>query len=66
MLSLTPVAGAPVVFVNVAVTSCVEPGVNVVTRDRLTRCTSYLAATMLACTASVVASVGYPVVITPS
>ena len=66
MLNLTPVAGAPVVFVNVTVTSCVDPGVNVVTRDRLTRCTSYLAATMLACTASVVASVGYPVVITPS
>ena len=33
-------------------------GVKVVTRDRPTRCTSYLAATMLACTASVVASVG--------
>ncbi len=66
MLNLTPAAGAPVVFVNVSVTSCVERGVNVVTRDRLTRCTSYLAATMLACTASVVASVGYPVVITPS
>ena len=66
MLNLTPAAGDPVVFVNVSVTSCADLGVNVVTRDRLTRCTSYLAATMLACTASVVASVGYPVVITPS
>ena len=65
-LNLTPAAGAPVVFVNVPVTSCADLGVNVVTRDRLSRCTSYLAATMFACTASVVASVGYPVVITPS
>src|ERR1017187_6747696 len=65
MLNLTPAAVDPVVFVNVAVTSSVDPGVNVVTRDRVTRATSYLAATMLACTASVVASVGYPVVITP-
>src|SRR4030042_1167140 len=32
----------------------------------LPRGTSYLAATMVACTASVVASVGYPDVITPS
>ncbi len=58
MLNLMSVAGAPVVLVNVTVTSCVDLGVNVVTRDRLTCCTSYLAATMLACTASVVASVG--------
>src|SRR4051794_40399463 len=40
--SVTPDAGAPVVFTNVAVTSCVDRGVNVVTRDTLTRCTSYL------------------------
>jgi len=65
-LSLTPAAAVPVVFVNVAVTSCVERPVNVVTRDRLTRCTSYRAATTLAWIASVVASLGYPVVITPS
>jgi hypothetical protein len=37
-----------------------------VTRDRPIRWTSYLAATMLACTALMAASVGYPVVITPS
>ena len=57
-LTLTPTADAPVVFVNVTVTSCVVDGVNVVTRDSPTRCTSYPAATMLACTASVVASDG--------
>src|ERR1035437_1647838 len=66
MLSLTPAAADPVVLENVIVTSCDDPGVNVLTRDTLTRCTSHLAATILACTASVVASVGYPVVITPS
>src|ERR1017187_6683062 len=65
-LKLTPATGDPVVFVNVAVASRMDPGVNVVTRERLSRCTSYLAATMLACTASVVASGGYPAVITPS
>src|SRR5258708_7948592 len=46
MLKLTPVAAERVVFVNVKVMSCVDLGVNVVTRDRLSRCTSYLAATM--------------------
>lgn len=65
-LNLTPTAVEPVVFVNVWVTSWAEPGVNVVARDRLSRCTSYFAATTLAWTASMVASVGYPVVITPS
>ena len=29
MLNLTPAAGAPVVFVNVTVVSCEDPGVNV-------------------------------------
>src|ERR1035437_4418758 len=66
MLNLTSVTVTPVVFVNVSVMSCVELCVNVVARDSLIRCTSYFAATILACTASVVASVGYPVVITPS
>jgi hypothetical protein len=66
MLNLTPDTGAPVVFVNVAVRSWADLGVNVMTRDSRTRCTSYLAATMLACTASVVASDGYPIVIAPS
>src|ERR1019366_1128856 len=66
ILNLTVLAGDPVVFVNVSVTSCIELSLNVVTRDRLTCCTSYLAATMFDCTASVVASAGNPVVITPS
>src|SRR5712691_949174 len=57
MLSFTPTAGDPVVFVNVTVLSCEDPGVNVWSPggvpvaeagDRLSRCTSYLAATMLA------------------
>src|SRR5678816_3600808 len=39
-LSLIADAAAPVVFVNVSVTSCVPLGVNVVIRDKLTRCTS--------------------------
>jgi Cys-tRNA synthase (O-phospho-L-seryl-tRNA:Cys-tRNA synthase) len=65
MLKVTPTAVAPVVFVKVCVTTCADLGVKVVIRDRLTRCTSYLAATMLACTASVVASAGYPIVIAP-
>src|SRR5678815_2637724 len=58
MLSLTPDTGAPVVFVNVAAVSCVERGVNVVTLERFNRGTSYRAATMLACTELVVASLG--------
>src|SRR5690348_16294034 len=57
MLNVTPVAGSPVVFVKVAVISCEEPGANVwspagfAVADagaRLSRGTSYLAATMLA------------------
>ena len=39
-LNLTPAAGAPVLLVKVAVTFCDDPGVNVVTRDRLRRGTS--------------------------
>src|SRR5665647_606156 len=66
MLNLTLVTVAPVVFVNVPVISCAECCVNVVARDMLILCTSYFTVTMLTCTASVVASVGYPVVITPS
>src|ERR1039458_7095702 len=63
MLNWTPTAGAPVVFVNVTVVSCEDPGENV-WRDRggavaggpsgpgarLSRGTSYLAATTLTCT----------------
>src|SRR6266496_3366773 len=75
MLNFTAAARDPVVFVNVTVESCEDPGVNVWSPggvvvaeagDRLSRCTSYLAATTLACTALSVASVGYPAVITPS
>src|SRR5215471_724476 len=75
MLSFTPTAGAPVVFVNVTVDSCEDPGANVWSPGgvavaeagvRLSRCMSYLAATMLAWTDWSVASVGYPAVITPS
>src|SRR5215467_8293849 len=75
MLSFTAAARDPVVLVNVTVEFCEDPGANVwspggvaVAEDgaRLSRCTSYLAATMLACTALSVASVGYPAVITPS
>ena len=67
MLSFTPVAGAPVVFVNVTVVSCEDPGENVCSPGgvavadagpRLTCCTSYLAAATLACTSWSVASVG--------
>ena len=63
----TPVAGAPVVFVNVTVVSCEDPGENVWSPGgvavadagaRLSRGTSYLAATTLACTSWSVASVG--------
>src|SRR5215467_6221161 len=75
MLSFTPTAVDPVVFVNVTVDSCEDPGANVCrpggvavaeTGVRLNRCTAYLAATMLAWTCWSVASVGYPAVITPS
>src|ERR1022692_241471 len=57
MLSFTPTARDPVVFVIVTVLSCEDPGVNVWSPggvlvaeagDRLSRCTSYLAATTLA------------------
>src|SRR5215813_507244 len=75
MLSFTPAARDPVVFVNATVEFCEDPGANVwnpggvVVAEagaRLSRCTSYLAATTLACTRWSVASVGYPAVITPS
>src|SRR6187455_1232244 len=46
----TPVTGAPVVFVNVIVMSCDDPGANVCNAGMLTRATSYFAATTLACT----------------
>src|SRR5271165_5552370 len=71
MLNWTPVTGAPVVFVNVTVVSCEDPGENVWSPGgaavagvpagpgaRLSRCTSYLAATTLACTNRSVASGG--------
>ena len=57
MLSSTPVTAAPVVFVNVTVVSCDDPGENVCKpagrRGResgvtLTRATSYFAATTFA------------------
>src|SRR5207248_6139911 len=57
MLSLTPTAVDPVVFVNVTVDSCEDRGTNVWSPGgvavaeagvRLSCCTSYLAATMLA------------------
>src|ERR1017187_1923130 len=66
-LNLTPAAGAPVVFVNVTVVSCEDRGENVWSPGgaaiadagaRLSRGTSYLAATTLACTSWSVASVG--------
>jgi hypothetical protein len=77
MLNVTPVAGAPVVFVNVSVVSCEVPGENVWSPGgagaadagppaeaaakagaSVSRGTSYLAATTLACTSWSVASVG--------
>src|ERR1035437_7193026 len=67
MLNWTPAAGAPVVFVNVTVVSCEDPGENVWSPGgvavadagaRLSRGTSYLAATTLACTSWSVASEG--------
>src|SRR5450759_6030348 len=71
MLNWTPAAGAPVVFVNVTVVSCEDPGENVWSPRgvavagvpsgpgaRLSRGTSYLAATTLACTNWSVASEG--------
>src|SRR5579875_1603666 len=75
MLSRTPTAVELVVFVNVTVESWLEPGANVCSPGgaavaeagvRLSACTAYLAATMLACTFWSVAPVGYPAVITPS
>ena len=75
MLSFTPTAVDPVVFVNVTVLSCEDRGANVWSPGgvavaeagvRLSCCTLYLAATMLAWTFWSVASVGYPAVITPS
>src|SRR6266568_5151834 len=75
MLSFTPAARDPVVFVNVTVEFCEDPGVNVWSPGgvvvaeagaRLSRCTSYLAATTLACTCWSVASVGNLAVMTPS
>src|SRR6266567_3012527 len=60
MLSFTAAARDPVVFVNVTVEFCEDPGVNVwnpggvvvaEAGDRLSRCTSYLAATTLDSTA---------------
>src|ERR1035437_4419898 len=71
MLNWTPTASAPVVFVNVTVVSCEDPGENVWSPGgvavagvpsgpgaRLSRGTSYLAATTLACTRWSVASKG--------
>ncbi len=67
MLSFTPAAGAPVVFVNVTVLFCEDPGENVCSPGgvavaeagaTLSRCTSYLAAATLACTSWSVASAG--------
>src|ERR1017187_953427 len=77
MLNLTPPAGAPLVFVNVRLVSCEDPGEKVWSPggvavadagDRLSRGTSYLAATKLACTSWSVASEGKvpPAVIAPS
>src|SRR5262245_30004208 len=66
-LSVTPVAGAPVVFVNVTVVSCEEPGANVCNPGGLataeagaiiSRATSYFAATTFAWMSWSVASVG--------
>jgi hypothetical protein len=46
-LNFTSDAGVAAIFVNVAVTSCADFGVNVKTRDKRTRCTSYFASTTL-------------------
>src|SRR5690348_11078914 len=57
MLNLTPIAGVAAVFLKVTVVSCEDPGENVwspgglalaAAGARLNRCTSYLAATILA------------------
>src|SRR5215469_2904870 len=67
IFSLTPVTGAPVVFVNVTVVSCEDPGENVCSPGgvaiaeagaKLSRATSYLAATTLACISPSVAFEG--------
>ena len=66
-LNLTLSAGDAETFLNVTVVSCEEPGENVWSPGgastaeagaTLTRCTSYLAATTLACTFCWVSSVG--------
>ena len=58
MLNLTPVTGTPATFLNVTVVSCEDPGENVWSPGgvsvadagaTLSRGTSYLAATTLAC-----------------
>src|ERR1700723_3048405 len=59
ILNLTSATDAPVVFVNVTIVSCEEPGVNACSPGgvagaapgvTVSGATSYLAATMLACT----------------
>src|SRR5450755_2300239 len=66
MFNWTPTTGAPVVFVNVKVVSCEDPGENVCSPGgvavadagaRLSRDTPYFAATTLACTSWSVAAV---------
>src|SRR5262249_3395169 len=75
MLNFTPAARDPGVFGNDTGGSWLEPGVNVCSPGgvvaaaagaRLSRCTSYLAATTLACTCWSALSGGYPAVMTPS
>ena len=67
MLSVTPAAGAPVVFVKVTVVSCEEFGVKIWSPGgalvddagaKLSGSMAYLASTMLACTIWSVASAG--------
>src|SRR5689334_10207669 len=67
MLNVTPVTGAPVVFVNVSAVCCEEPGENVCSPGGIAaaaagvscnRGTSYPAATTFACTNWSVASLG--------
>src|SRR6185312_5450162 len=67
MLSVTFAAGAPVVFVKLNAVSCEDPGVKVWSPGgvavaeagaKVSGCTSYFAATTLACTSWSVASVG--------
>src|SRR4051794_1543792 len=56
-LNFTPGIGAPVVLVKVAATSWVDPAAKVLSRPMVSVGTWYLAATMLACTALIAASV---------